>query len=133
MIVVWTIPYAIASFYDFLRGQEFIPQSLPLLSQLIPNWATPLWFMIGALAFIVITFETAYRIVQKERGKSPGIRTNSDGLQKKPRVFDSVLMIANQRVHRCSQCGYGFTVDKLATGVYCPKCGNADNIAPEFK
>ncbi len=67
MFVVWGLPYALGSLYDFLRGEWFA--SWITLGELLPNWLPPLWFGIGIITFLVVTFEGAYRIVQKERNK----------------------------------------------------------------
>lgn len=69
MLVVWGLPYAVAGFYDFLRGEWFPPWRA--LSELLPNWLPPVWFIAGLIAFLLVTIEGAYRIVQNERNKYP--------------------------------------------------------------
>lgn len=66
MFVVWGLPYGIFAFYDFLLGQEFLPNSYPTLGGIIPNWLPPIWIIIGVIAFIVVTFEGSFRIVRQK-------------------------------------------------------------------
>ncbi len=69
MFVVWGLPYGVGGIYDFLQGQEFLPINVPTLSSIIPDYVPLIWFLIGVIAFIVVTFEGAYRIVQRERNQ----------------------------------------------------------------
>jgi hypothetical protein len=78
VLVIWGLPYGGFSFYDLLRGEWF--PSWPTLGEMLPNWLPPLWFGIGIVAFFIITFEGAYRIVQKERGKGQNISKSIDFL-----------------------------------------------------
>jgi hypothetical protein len=64
-LVVWVIPYGVLGVYDLLLGQEFLPKSWPTLSQLLPNWLPTLWFILGILAILLVTFEGSYRINKK--------------------------------------------------------------------
>lgn len=52
--------------------------------------------------------------------------------KKTPQIVNSLAMISNERIHKCSNCGFGVVVHKWDTGVVCPKCGNADNIMPDL-
>lgn len=60
MFIVWGLPYAGASLYDLLRGEWFLSWSA--LGEKLPNWLPPLWFGVGILAFLIVTFEGAYRL-----------------------------------------------------------------------
>lgn len=64
MFVVWVLPIGVVGFYDLLQGQGYL-QNYPKISEVLPLWVYWFWLGIGVLAFIVVTFEGAYRISQK--------------------------------------------------------------------
>ena len=65
MFVIWVLPYGLISAYDTAIGQEFIPSNYPKLSVLTPSWLPSVWFALGIVAFVLITFEGAFRIAHK--------------------------------------------------------------------
>ena len=69
MLLIWGIPYGLGALYDFLQGQEILFIEYPTLGSLIPNWLPKIWLIVGIILFLVVTFEGAYRIVQRERNK----------------------------------------------------------------
>ncbi len=75
MFVIWVLPYGLAAFYDFLLGQEFLPNSYPTLSNVIPSWVPLFWFIIGCVAIIVVTFEGTYRITRNSASQSQTLST----------------------------------------------------------
>ena len=62
--MIWGLPYGLASFYDFLYGQDFLPHRFRKLSQLLPDSIFLLWFVIGVILLVVVTLEGAYRVSQ---------------------------------------------------------------------
>lgn len=62
MLVIWGLPYGLIGVYDLLQGQGFLPSDSPLVSQIVPNWLPQVWFILGAIAFVAVTFEGAYRL-----------------------------------------------------------------------
>ena len=136
MFVIVGLPYGIVGGYDFLQGQGFLPDTYPLLSELIPTWVPPLLLGIGIMAFVAITFEGAYRIVRKERGKASEAETEGNKMAKKARIFSSLLKTDDKynRIHKCSQCGWGVVISNFDTGIICPNpnCGNVDDISPKL-
>lgn len=69
MFVGWGIPYGIAAFYDFLLGQEFLPKEYPTIGNIIPNWASWAWLVVGAIALIAVTLEGTYRYSKRIQTK----------------------------------------------------------------
>ena len=69
MFVIWGIPYGIIGGYDLLQGQGYLPSGSPLISQIVPNWLPQIWFIVGVIAIIYVTFEGAYRITQKRQNR----------------------------------------------------------------
>lgn len=78
MFVGWVLPYSLAGIYDFLQGQGFLSATYPILSQIIPIWLPPIWLIIGAIAFLILTFEGAYRITQRKLMASNGKTTQKE-------------------------------------------------------
>ncbi len=64
MPVIWSLPYGLAGLYDFIRGEY--QSSWSPLSTILPNWSYYLWVGVGIILFMVVTFEGAYRIVQRK-------------------------------------------------------------------
>jgi len=67
VFVIWGLPYGCASVYDFLQGQEFLPRTYPKVSEVIPLWLSSAWLIIGVVAIMIVTFEGAYRFVQRNK------------------------------------------------------------------
>lgn len=66
MFVVWGFPYAMVCLYDTLLGQGFLSSNYPTISQIMPSWVPPAWLIFGMLAFLLVTFEGAYRMNHKQ-------------------------------------------------------------------
>jgi len=124
VFIIWVLPYGLISAYDTAIGQEFLLSSYPKLGSLIPYWLPPIWFILGIIAIIFVTFEGAYRIVKREIGEKPKY--------KKPHIIGNIAMVSNERIHNCSNCGFGVVVQKWDMAVVCPECGNADDIMPDL-
>jgi len=75
VLVAWVLPYGLFGVYDFLLGQEFLSKTLPTLSQFFPDWLPLVWFIVGFIAFIFVTFEGAYRISRRGliKGRNPSV------------------------------------------------------------
>lgn len=67
MFIVWGVPYGGASLYDFIRGEGYI--SGPNLHDFIPIWSYNVWIGLGIVAFLLITFEGAYRLTHNDKPK----------------------------------------------------------------
>ncbi len=65
MLAIWGVPYGLASLYDFASGQEYIPENLPRISQIIPQWASWLWLGLGILVILILAFEGSYRYARR--------------------------------------------------------------------
>ncbi len=77
MFAIWVLPYTAGGVYDFLTGQEFLSNTYPALSNIIPSWVPWIWLVLGVIAFMVVIFEGAYRIVSKQRTEIADIRAEN--------------------------------------------------------
>jgi hypothetical protein len=64
VFVVFGAPYALAGFYDFLRGEWF--DDLPNLRDILPHWLPSLWLTLAIAAFVIVTIEGSYRYSQRK-------------------------------------------------------------------
>ena len=69
VLVIWSLPYAVGAFYDFLQGQEYLPKDCPTISQIIPSWGYQVWIVIGVSLFVIVTLEGSYRYVARVLSK----------------------------------------------------------------
>lgn len=92
-------------------------------------WLIALPFVLMALgAFLLFLIWIEGKKTKEHPIKRRETETENLKVEKKPRIYKSMLMLNDQYTHKCSQCGFGVVVDKYAMGVVCPKCGNADDI-----
>ena len=69
VFVIWGLPYGIVGLYDTAIGQGFLPSHYPKLASLIPNWIPTVWFVLGVIAIMVVTFEGSYRLAHRKSSR----------------------------------------------------------------